>query len=282
MKKVIKILIGLFLVVTVLLTSVWFSGKDNDLEVYFFNIGQGDGVLIRTPSYQNIIIDGGPDNSFITKLGQALPFYDKTIDLMVLTHPHDDHIYGLVEVLKRYKVKQVLYTGVLHPTDAYLEWLVIIKEKQIPLKIALAGQKFIFGEAELKVFYPFIDFTNQKIENLNNSSVVVQLIYEEVKILFMGDLEIEGEEEILDNNYDIRSQVIKLGHHGSDTSSIEDFLKKVQAEHAVIQVGEDNKFGHPSRRILSRLKRLEIGLFRTDLLGTIILISDGIDIKIGT
>ena len=172
MKRLFKISLGLLIVVAILLTAVWFNGQDKNLQVYFFDIGQGDGILIRTPSHQNIIIDGGPDNGFIAKLGQALPFYDRTIDLMVLTHPHDDHLFGLVEVLKRYEVKEVLSSGALHTTDAYLEWLGLIKEKGIPLKIALAGQKFVFNEAEFRVIYPLESLTGQYLENLNDSSEI--------------------------------------------------------------------------------------------------------------
>src|SRR3989338_110432 len=151
MKKIIKLLSGSILITLILSAVVFVSNQNQNLKVYFFDVGQGDGILIRTPSHQNIVIDGGPDNSFIAKLGQALPFYDRTIDLMVLTHPHDDHLFGLVEVLKRYRVKEVLYSGALHTTDAYLEWLSLIKEKEIPLKIARAGQTFIFNEVEFKV-----------------------------------------------------------------------------------------------------------------------------------
>ncbi len=276
MKKIIKILSGILIILSILLLVTWQSGSNGELEVHFFDVAQGDAILIRTSSNQNIVIDGGPDNSFITKLGQTLPFYDKTIDLMILTHPHDDHLFGLVEVLKRYKVKQILYTGVLHTTDAYLEWLEIIREKKIPLKIALAGQKFVFNEVELNVIYPFESLTNQKVENLNDSSVVVQLIYQDIKMLFMGDLEVEGEEEILQqSNASLKSQILKSGHHGSDTSSSWEFLSAVEPNFAVIQVGEDNKFGHPSRRIIKRLERLEVEIYRNDLMGDIVLITDG-------
>lgn len=276
MKKIIKVSIGLLVVLSILFLVTYQSGIEGDLQVYFFDVGQGDAILIRTPSHQNIIIDGGPDNSFITKLGETLPFYDKKIDLMILTHPHDDHIFGLVEVLKRYQVNQVLYSGALHSTDAYLEWLSVIRDKNISLKIALAGQEYVFGKVKLKVIYPFEDFTNIKVENLNNSSVVVQLIYNKVKFLFTGDLEIEGEEEILQSSvFNLQSEVIKVGHHGSDTSLSEKFLEQILPKYAIIQVGEDNKFGHPSLRTLFRFRRLGIKIFRTDLNGDLLLESDG-------
>lgn len=292
MKKTVKILLGILAVIVILLLVSWQSSANPDLKVYFFDVGQGDGILIRTPSQQNIIIDGGPDNAFISKLGQALPFYDRTIDLMVLTHPHDDHLVGLIEVLKRYQVKEVLSSGVLHNTDAYLEWLKIIKDKAIPLKIALAGQEFIFGQARLKVIYPFKSYVGQAIvekageagaggnlENLNNTSVVTQLIYGEVKIIFTGDLEAFGEAQLVEsfknNQPALASQLIKVGHHGSADSSSTPFLQAVSPLYSIISVGRDNKFNHPSLRTLKRLTSLGVKIYRTDQTGNILFKSNG-------
>jgi len=281
MKKIIKILSGLLVVIAVLSIIVWLSNQNQDLKVYFFDVGQGDAILIRTPGGQNVVIDGGPDNTFIIKLGKTLPFYDRTIDLMVLTHPHDDHLFGLVEVLKRYQVKQVLYSGVSHTTDAYLEWLSIIKEKKIPLTIALAGQTFVFNNVRLKIIFPLENLANKEMENLNDASVVAQLIYGQTKMLFMGDLEENGEEQILQFFApDIKSQVIKIGHHGSDTSSSQNFLKAVNPDFAVISVGLDNKFNHPSLRILARLNNEKAKIFQTRNQGDIVLRSNGQKIAI--
>jgi len=263
-------------VATILFFIYWQSSQQDELNVSFFDVGQGDAILIRTPSHQNIVIDGGPDNSFITKLGLTLPFYDRIIDLMILTHPHDDHLFGLVEVLKRYQVKQVLYSGVLHTTDAYLEWLNIIKEKKIPFTISQAGQKFIFYDLELTVIFPFELLINQPTENLNETSVVIQLAYNDIKILFTGDLEALGEAEIIKSSvFNLKSNVLKLGHHGSDTSSSLEFLQAVNPEFAVISVGQDNKFGHPSVRIIKKLERQNIKILRTDLSGDIGLATNG-------
>jgi competence protein ComEC len=292
MKNLIKILTGLFLISLILVFLIYRAVNQSQLKVYFFNVGQGDGILIRTPSHQNIVIDGGPDNSFITKLGQHLPFYDRQIDLMVLTHPHDDHLFGLVEILKRYKVKQVLASGVLHTTDAYLEWLKLIKDKNIPFKIALNGQEFVFENScqgkincrpepvMLKVVYPYESLSGRKMENLNQSSVVTQLVFNQTKILFTGDLEKAGEEEILSHQTNIESAVIKVAHHGSLTSSSDDFLKAVKPKSVIISVGLNNKFGHPSPLLISYLTGLGLKIYRTDLLGDIRLLSDGQKIEI--
>jgi len=282
MKKLIKILSGLLVVLLLLFYLAHQSGTAADLSVYFFDVGQGDAILIRTPSHQNIVIDGGPDNSLITKLGQALPFYDRQIDLMILTHPHDDHLIGLVEVLNRYQVRQVLYSGVLHNTDAYLEWLKIIQEERIPLKVALAGQSYFFGQVELKVLFPLTDLSNTAVENINNSSVVVQVIYGSVAAILVGDLEIAGEEELLQSGiFNLQAQILKVGHHGSNTASSENFLRQISPQYAIIQAGQDNKFGHPALRTLFKLNRIGVKVYRTDLDGDVlVLISDrGIFIK---
>jgi len=258
MKKLFKIISGLLVITVILILIVHFSVAKNELKIYVFDVGQGDGILIRTPDQQNIVIDGGPDNSFITKLGQALPFYDRTIDLMILTHAHDDHLFGLVEVLKRYRVERILSSGALHVTDAYLEWLDLIQKKQIPLTVSLSGQEFFFGPVRLEVVYPLTELTDLRLNNLNDGSIVIRLVYQESTFLFMGDLEAAGEEEILAQYpKDLKARVLKLGHHGSDTSSIEDFLKAVNPKQAVISVGE-NKFGHPHEETLERLKDIKI------------------------
>jgi competence protein ComEC len=279
MKKLIKILAGLLVILSLITAVVWRAVEDDNLKVYFFDVGQGDAILIRTPSRQNIIIDGGPDNALVTKLGKSLPFYDQTVDLMILTHPHDDHLVGLIQVLEKYKVKQILYTGVLQPTDNYLAWLKVIKDKGINLKIARFGQKFVFDQVELQIIYPVDDLTNQPMENLNNSSIVSRLVYVQTDFLFTGDLEEAGEKEILKSSAEqLKARVIKIGHHGSDTSSGEEFLRAVEPDYAVISVGADNNFGHPSRRIIKRLERLGIEILRTDDSGDIVFVTGGTDL----
>jgi competence protein ComEC len=281
MKKAFKILIGSLVAIAVLFGLAYRAGENQNLEVYFFNVGQGDGILIKTPSGQNIVIDGGPDNIFISKLGQALPFYDRTIDLMVLTHPHEDHLFGLIEVLKRYQVKQVLYSGVVFKNNAYQEWLKQIEQQRIPLKTAQAGQEYFFKEVELKVLAPVKNYVGRDFsakagegstgdgrQNLNNTSVALQLIYKETKILFMGDLEEPGEEEVLKFfSGSLASQVVKIGHHGSASATSQKFLAAVRPRYAVIQVGPANKFNLPNGWVLARLKRLKTLILRTDLLG---------------
>jgi len=279
----------LFSISALILVAFLFSGyvwasfyRQKILQVVFLDVGQGDSVLIRTPDNQNILIDGGPDSTVLYKIGKYLPFYNRTIDLMILTHPHSDHVAGLVRVLKRYKVKKILSTGVAHTSADYLKWLELIRGKNIEfIKVSDSEKfKFVTGQTDgdnmiLKVLYPFSDISQKKFEDLNTSSVIVKLIYGENSFLFTGDLPAEKEEELISANIDIKADVLKVGHHGSRDSSSVEFLKKVQPGYAVIQSGRDNKFGHPHRRVIRNLKKNGIKILRTDEEGDIVFSSNG-------
>jgi beta-lactamase superfamily II metal-dependent hydrolase len=276
--KLYKILL-IFGIVAVLIAVPIFGLTYNlakNLEVDFLDVGQGDAILVKSPFGQSILIDGGADNKVIKELGENLPFWDKQIDLMVLTHPHDDHVTGLIEVMRRYDVKRILYTGVVHDAPNYLAWLEEARDRKIPLILIERPQVINLGEScGLKILYPREDFIGKNIDNLNNSSIVAQIFYGQANFLLMGDAEIEVENNLLTAGANLKSQVLKVGHHGSDTSSSEEFLEAIKPEFAVIEVGKDNDFGHPNLRISKRLERIGAQIFRTDLDGTIKFVSDG-------
>lgn len=270
-----KILIGL-IVVFIITASVgfYFFPAEKELEVNFLDVGQGDAVLIKAPGGQNILIDGGPDKKVLQGLGENLGWFDRKIDLMILTHPHDDHVSGLNEVIKRYDVEQIIYTGVVHDAPGFLEWLRLVRENKIPTQIAYKGFKIdLENEASMEVLSPEENILGKEVKNLNNTSLVIKLNYKGKSFLFAGDAEEEIEKKLLEG--DIKADVLKIGHHGSDTGSTEEFLKKVDPEIAVISAGKDNQFGHPHDRVLKRLEKLGIKTFRTDLEGNIRIISDG-------
>ena len=243
---------------------------ENKLEIAFLDVGQGDACLIKTPFGQNILIDGGADYKVIEELEKELQWWDRAIDLMVLTHPHDDHVAGLIFVLERYDVKKILYTGVVHSAPAYLEWLKIVKAKNVPLVIIDRPQKIIFGnDCFLDIIYPRQSLLGKSVSNLNNSSIVAELACVDKTVLFMGDAETEVEEELINTGNLNRVEILKVGHHGSNTSSHQEFLELVNPQKAIISAGIGNKFGHPSLRIIKRLERLGAEVLRTDLDGTI-------------
>lgn len=260
----------------------WQSREERGkLVVNFFDIGQGDSIFIKTPNNQKILIDGGPDNGVLAKLGRNLSFYDKRIDLIILSHPHSDHLVGLIEVLKRYRVKKILSTGVLHTTPEYLAWLEEVKRQKISLEIATRGQSFDFGgETKLEILYPFENLAGQSVDDLNNTSIVSKLIFKNNSFLFMGDAETVVEEKLISSGVDLKADVLKIGHHGSKNATSQNFLEKVNPKNTVISVGAKNKFGHPSRLVTSRLEWMSIKIFRTDINRDIKFLSDGDNITL--
>jgi competence protein ComEC len=252
-----------------------------NLEVDFFDVGQGDAILIKTPAEQNILIDGGPNKKVLSELGKNLAFFDKELDLVILTHPHADHVAGLVEVLRRYQVKKILMTGVVHTSPDYLAFLEEIMRQNIPVEYVNGQRDIVLApDTILKILYPWADLNGQTVENLNNSSIVTKLIYKNNSFLFMGDAEEIVEKDLLASRIDLKADVLKVGHHGSKYSSSQLFLEKVKPQYAVILVGIKNDFGHPHLKTLKLLEQLGINILRTDLDGTIKISSDGQNLQI--
>ncbi|MAF14289.1 MAG: hypothetical protein CMI53_05385 [Parcubacteria group bacterium] len=272
-KKIIISLFAILIATFMIITYVIFlASKPSDLKFYVFDIGQGDAMLIRTPSHHNILIDGGPDNSVVYKLGEYLPFYDRTIDLMILSHPHTDHLAGLNEVLARYKVKHILTTGIFYKSAFYAAWLNSILEKNIFMEIVTKSKKIFLGETELNIILPNQNYINQEIKNLNNASIVIKLNFASTSIMLTGDYE---DEESLVGVHDLNADILKVGHHGSHNANSFEFLSAVNPAYATISSGVDNKFGHPHLSTLNDLSSLEVKVFNTALAGDIIFSSDG-------
>lgn len=248
----------------VIVSTVFLFCGESGLEVHFLKVGQGDSILIESPAGQNILIDGGPDNAAAYEVKNILPFYDRTIDLMVLTHPHADHVVGLVEILRRFDVRQVLYTGIKDDTAAYSTWLKGIEDEGADIKKAALGERINLGkELYLEVLWPAADLSGETSDNLNNTSVVLRLVHGKVEFLLAGDAEKEVEKYLLASGINLSADILKVGHHGSDTSSSEDFLRAVSPEAAVLCYALDNKFGLPSLRTVDRLERLGVKVFDT-------------------
>ena len=266
------------LVVAILMWSVALTTPDDKLHVSFLDVGQGDAILIQTPNGQNILIDGGPDPQKINlELGEKLPFWDRTIDLVVCTQPQADHVTGLVDVLQRYKVKQVLESGVSYNSSIYQEWCNLVEEKQIKRDTAQAGQEINLGNGtKIEVLNPPTSLW-EGTDDVDNNGVVLRLSWNKVSFLFTADIREEAEFELIEQRANLKSTVLKVAHHGSETSTSQQFLAAVDPEVAVISVGKDNLFGHPSPEVLERLiGRLGEGnVYRTDEDGTIEFITDG-------
>ena len=235
--------------------------------------------MIQTPNHQNILIDGGPSPQTIDlELGEKLPFWDRTIDLMISTQPQADHITGLVEVLQRYKVKQVLEPGVSYNSCVYQEWLKLIEEKEIKHYVAKAEQEIDLGSGiKIEVLNPPEEFFERTSADVDNNGVVLRLSWGEVSFLFTADIRWEGEFELIKQRANLKSTVLKVAHHGSKTSTMPQFLAVLDPQIAVISVGANNTFGHPNTEVVERLwERLgEDSIYLTSENGTIEFITDG-------
>ena len=269
----------LFLVVVLLFLNVFaiLNFFNENSEVIFFDIGQGDGILIKTKNKQNILIDGGPDKNILDKLGRNLPFFVNKLDLVIATHPDADHIAGLVAVLEKYRVDLFLETGLAHDSEIYNSLKNIIAKKNIKTSFIDSRTIFDFGEGNiLDIFYPNKSFVGQDISDNNDASVVARFSDQDVDYLLTGDATALVENRLLDSYKNILdSEILKIGHHGSNTSSQEVFIKKVNPELGVIQVGKDNRYDHPDFRVLKRLENLNIPILRNDTFGDIKFVSDG-------
>lgn len=276
-----KLIYRKFLVIAVLFLGisallVWGKIKahqDNKLYAYFFDVGQGDAIYLRTPDNQDIVIDGGPDNAVLSQLGTYMPFYDRKIELMILTHPHEDHINGLIEMLDKYKVDKVLAPLVSYDSASVVEWERKLTSNNIAVSSGLQGQKIGLGTSRIEILSPSEELLQD--DNVNNASIVLKYIYGNTKLVLTGDAEEEAEAYMIKSEgVNLQADFLKVGHHGSKTSSTGSFLDLVKPEYAVISVGAGNKFNHPSSNTIEKLKEREIEYFRTDYNGTIFCISD--------
>ena len=253
--------------------------ENQDLEVNFFDIGQGDGIFIETPNSYQILIDGGPDSTLLEKLGKEMPFWDRTIDLVVLTHPEHDHIAGLIEVLKRYEVDFVLWTGILRDTGEYREWKNLLEANDLTVKIAQVGQRITTPKIFIDVLYPLESLYGQKVKNTNDSSVILRLVYNNNSFLFTGDSGKSIERKLVKNGLITDTDVLKVGHHGSKTSTSKELLEALTPQIAVVSAGKENRYGHPCQEVLDILGKYAITILRTDQSGDIKIISDGNTLK---
>jgi competence protein ComEC len=243
-------------------------------KIIFLDVGQGDAILIQSPSKKNILVDGGPDKGIIAKLDQYIPFYERKIDLMILTHPDPDHLNGLVEVLQRYRVERFFYNGVKDLDSTYERFLEILEEKKIKEEVVWLGKNYEFDKAKVEVFFPFENLLGKSFENDNDASLVLKMSIGQIKILLTGDATNKVEDKLIKDNMDLKADILKVAHHGSKNSTSLEFLEKVKPTYAIISVGK-NKFGHPSLRVLKNLEKVGAKILRTDQLNDILFETDG-------
>lgn len=249
---------------------------EGNLKVHYIDVGQGDSTFIQLPNDKNVLIDGGKRAKGHIVIDYLNKLKVEKIDYLIATHPHEDHIGGLIQVIKDFEIGEIYLPDKPHSTIVFEDLLLAIKEKGYSIKKAEAG-KILFEEEDLSMNIIAPDGISGN--NLNDYSVSNQLIYGETDFLFTGDAEKKSEENMVNGPYSLKTDVLKVGHHGGDTSSIDLFLKKVRPDYAVISVGEGNSYGHPHPKVMKRLKDSGAEIYRTDEEGTVIAISDGKNIS---
>jgi len=279
-KKNWKFLTIVGLILSNLVVWMWIDTllpKDH-ITVSYLNIGQGDSILIESTNGKHILIDGGPDKKVLSELGKAMPFFNRTIDVMIESHPDKDHIGGLPEVISRYKVGIFLEPGVESPNTVDNELHARIKAKNIPDVLARKGMKVSLGDgSELDILFPDRDVS--RLET-NDASIVVRYIFGKTCFLFTGDSPIKMEDYIVSvYGESLKCDVLKAGHHGSRTSTGDNYLNMVQPEFAIISAGKGNSYGHPHKETLERLANHNVKVLSTIDLGTITMVSDGVTVS---
>lgn len=244
---------------------------DSTLEIYFFDVGQADSILIKEKDY-TMLIDGGNQSdgeNLVKYLQEELDIND--IDILVGTHPHEDHIGGLPDIISSLSIGKIYLPNATTTTKIFEKLLDTIAEKNYKITVPKVDEEINLNNMNFKVLY-----TGTDESDLNNTSIVLKLEYGKTSYLLTGDATDKTEEKILDK--DIKADVLKVGHHGSSYSSTEAFLNKVNPQYAIIQVGKDNKYNHPTKTTIDKLKEKNIKIYRTDDNGTIKLTSDGTNI----
>lgn len=248
---------------------------DSTLEIYFFDVGQADSILIKESEY-TMLIDGGNKNdgkNLVNYLKDNLNIAD--LDIVVGTHPHEDHIGGLPDVINSFEIEKLYLPNATTTTKIFENLLDSIEDNNLKITVPKINEEIKLNNMNFKVLY-----TGTNESDLNNTSIVLKLEFGNTSYLFTGDATDTTEEKIIDK--DIKADVLKVGHHGSSYSTTENFLDKVNPKYAIIQVGKDNKYDHPTKKTLDKLTERNIKVYRTDKDGTIKLTSDGSIINIET
>lgn len=273
MKKTSKLLFIILLLVLAFYKKTFLSKPY--FQIVFLNVDQGDAVLIITPQKKVILIDGGPDIKVLKELGKYLPFWKMNLDLVVLTHAHDDHFIGLIEISRRYKIKKIVYNN-LNFNNFPLEALKkALKNNMVKGEEAVVNNYlYLEKNCSLKVLSAPKDDLNDE----NDYSIVSLWSCLGKRVLLMGDASLIIEQSLIKEGVELKADILKISHHGSNTANSENFIKEVDPKIAVISVGKNNKFKHPNQIILNRLKELAVDIYRTDVVGSVNFLANNKDL----
>lgn len=268
-KRILSVLLTILFAVA--LISCQKSAQSNNIKIHYIDVGQGDCELIQIED-KNILIDSGTSDKKALDYLKSIGI--KKIDYVIATHPHEDHIGSMDDVIKAFDIGTFYTPKATTTTKTFENMVKALKAKDLKMTVPKVGEKITIGNATLTFLAP----NNDKYEDLNNYSIVVKLKYGNNSFIFMGDAEDISEGEILKKQLDIKADVIKVGHHGSHSSTTKEFLDKINPKYAVISCEKGNDYGHPHKETLTKLNGKNINVFRTDLNGTIIAESDGKEI----
>lgn len=252
------------------------SSHKGFLFISFLDIGQGDAIFIQAPNGKQMLIDGGPDKIVLRELGKVLPSFDRSIDMIVVTNPDKDHIGGFIPVMSRYDVDYIVEPGTISPSDTYKTVENLSKDNGLEKIVARRGMDIILDKE--KNVYLHILFPDRDVEKLatNDGSIIAKLVYGNTSVLLEGDAPQNIEKYLLYlNQGELDSDILKVGHHGSRTSTNKDYVLASSPNYAVISLGGDNTYGHPHKETLDTLNGLNVPILRTDLEGRISFVSDG-------
>ena len=271
--------ISLFILMIVIWFFIFIYNQKNDyLKVVFLDVGQGDAIYIEAPNGRQVLIDGGPDAKLLASLAKVMPFADRSIDMLIATHNDMDHIGGFPLLLDNYKITSIIENGAISNTKTSSILEEKIEKKKMNKIIANRGMRIVLDDK--KNIYFDILFPDRGVSKMdsNDGSIVGKLVYGENSFMFTGDATIYTENLIEWNEKEdtLKADVLKLGHHGSKTSSSILWLEKVDPEVAIVSAGKANKYGHPNQEVLDRLKSLKIPFLNTAQMGNIIFKSDGV------
>ncbi len=268
------LIIGFFILSLFLLWSIFLDKKDNLLKFSMLDVGQGDALFIESPTKVQVLVDGGPGNNLSRQISKVIPWHDRHIDILVVTNPDRDHYEGFIKLLDKYSVGLLIEPGVIKNDPVYEVFKNKIKDKNIETVLARRGQVIDIGDgAYLQVLFPD---RNVSQVSPNMGSIVMKLFYKNTNVILQGDSLSNIENYLLEIDGDyLKSDILKVGHHGSKTSSIENYVAKVNPDFALVSAGENNPHGHPHKEVIDIFSNLGIPVYSTCNNGNINFKSDG-------
>lgn len=279
-----KKILSLFLILAICITSIVgckqvdnFDKKNiaigNEMIVHYIDVGQGDSILISVNN-KNLLIDAGPGSGEDKVVNYLNENNIKKLDYIIATHPHEDHIGGMDKVIENFEVGEFYSPKVATNTKTFKNMIGELNKKHLKINILTEGmgEEFNLGEGtEVEIYTPM----NNSYDDLNNYSPIMKVSYENTSFLFTGDAEAKAELEAISNSANLKADVLKVGHHGSSSSTTDEFLKRVDPQVGVISVGADNKYNHPTKKTINKLNDKNIKIYRTDIDGTVTIKSNG-------